>query len=31
MGYAAAMSLVLGVVSMVLSGAIFKLLRSDRA
>ncbi|RIK51095.1 MAG: hypothetical protein DCC57_11055 [Chloroflexi bacterium] len=31
MGYAAAMSLVLGVISMVLSGIIFKLLRSERA
>lgn len=31
MGYAAAMSLVLGLISMVLSGIIFKLLRSERA
>jgi ABC-type sugar transport system permease subunit len=31
MGYAAAMSLVLGLVSMVLSGIVFKLLRTERA
>jgi ABC-type sugar transport system permease subunit len=31
MGYAAAMSLVLGLVSMALSGIVFKLLRSERA
>lgn len=31
MGYAAAMSLVLGLISMALSGIIFKLLRSERA
>lgn len=31
MGYAAAMSLVLGVISMIISGVIFKLLRTERA
>ena len=31
MGYAAAMSLVLGLVSMVLSGVVFRLLRTERA
>jgi ABC-type sugar transport system permease subunit len=31
MGYAAAMSLVLGIISMILSGVVFRLLRSERA
>jgi len=31
MGYAASMSLVLGVISMLISGVVFRLLRTERA